>query len=264
MIDCDERDPRTTSDPNPLRGAGEPDCGRRGRGTPGVRGQGAGGERSRCGREDGRHRSRDRRDPTDPGARRRIRDPSRGARARALAPCHQQDRDPRRPRLHREHGVSRRGAAEHRVGVATRHREPAARRRARGAGAGRRRHDGGGGARRVEDRDHGGGARPVLQRPGPAQVPAHSAHRAPPCRRHGAPPRPRASRRLVHPAPRWAQGPRRAPPDGARTPAGALAGRGVRGRARSRSPSMPAISRYTDTWLHRPRRALARTSSSSS
>ena len=72
-------------------------------------------------------------------ARRRIRDTFGRTRARALAPCDQQGRIRRRSGPHRKHGVSRRSVAEHRLGVETRPREPAQRRRRRGAGTRRRR-----------------------------------------------------------------------------------------------------------------------------
>ena len=71
-------------------------------------------------------------------------------------------------------------------------------------------------------------------------------------------------RRLVHAPPRCPPGAGGDPPDGARAPTLAPAGRGVRGGHAESSPSTRAIFRYMDSWLRRARRGPARTFSSSS
>ena len=128
---------------------------------------------------------------------------------------------------------SRGGVAQHRLGVEAGAREPASKRGERRACARRRRNRRSGGARGIEDRDHGGSVRSVLQRPGPAQIPAHAPHRAPSRRGRGTPPRPLATGRLVHAPSRWPDGDRGHPSHGLRPPSLAPVGAGVRGeRAR--------------------------------
>ena len=256
------------SAPTPIRTLSsvlaEPDRGRRGRRASRVRGQGARGELARCAGEDHRRRARNGRGAPDPGARRRFRDSLRRARSRALAPRDQQDCDPRRSRPHREHGIPRRSAAQHRLGVEARPREPPAGGRERRAGARGRRRGLGGGARGVEAGHGGRGPRSVLRRSGPAQVPAYTPYGDPACRGRGAPARARAARRLFRALARWPQGARGDTPDGARAPP-VRASRARRLRpARWRSPSTRTTSRSADSWRRRAPRDPARTCSTCS
>ena len=150
--------------PGPARPADPPDRRRRGHRAPGVRGQGAGREQPRCRRALGRDRGRGGRRRAVPRARRRQRHRARRAGARARAPCDQQDRAHRGSRVGAHARVSRRGAAEHRIGVA-RHADLAPRRRGRRArnhcGRWRRQRAGAG---PTPARHDGRGARSVLQR----------------------------------------------------------------------------------------------------
>ena len=92
--------------------------GRRGDRAAGVRGQGAGGKRARCRRAAHRGGARAGRVRPDSGARRRHRDRTAGDRACTRAARNQQDRLAAGSRARRHARISRRGAAEHRLGVA--------------------------------------------------------------------------------------------------------------------------------------------------
>ena len=113
----------------------------------------------------------------DPYCGRRLRHAARRRATGLRTPRHQQTAQRQGPALHRYAGFSRRGAAFHRLGLS-----PAAGNAVPGGGdrhahRNRRRQDAalrrGGAGRRYHDH----GARPVPQRPGTSQIPAHRADR---------------------------------------------------------------------------------------
>ena len=104
----------------------EPDCRRRSRRAAGIRHQGAGRELDRCRRASHLDRRRARRQEADSGRGRRRGDDAGGCATGDRASCDEQDQPRRRSRADRDARFSRRGAAEHRVGLAL-HAEDAAR-----------------------------------------------------------------------------------------------------------------------------------------
>ncbi len=101
--------------------AGEPHRRRRGDRAAGGRGQGAGRERHRRRGDADPGRRRGRRAGPDPRGRRRRRDRGRRPAAGVRAARHQQAERRRGPVPHRHDGLPRRGAGQHRVGVARPH-----------------------------------------------------------------------------------------------------------------------------------------------
>ena len=182
-------------DPRIVRSPRESDRRWRGRRAPRLGAQGTAGEQSRCRRGTDRGGARRRR--IAPAARRGRR---RRHGARRSPPCacptrDEQDLGPGRPRTRSELRLSRRGAREHRVGVAATHREPTRGRPPRVAdrshGRARRRPGAGGGRHGHDGRD----ARPLLQHARAAQVSAHRRNRVRALRGGLPPGSPRATRR---------------------------------------------------------------------
>ena len=179
------RSPRSCSDgrehPAVAREPRAQDRRRGGDRTAGLGGEGAGGERSR--RRGQPHRDRDRRGGPagDPRRRQRSGHAAGGCGTLHRAPCHQQDAYAHRPLHHLHHGVSRRGAGQHRRRLPADGGEPARRGRRGHASRRRGRCAARAAARGARRRDHHRGPRLVLQHPRTAEVPAPPGHGAAAC-----------------------------------------------------------------------------------